>query len=124
MGSRDSSEPVSFLTVEEGDDLILAFAIAGADPEDVVSLILMRTSKFEVLVPEEERGVSVCHEALPEQKRELLRRIHPAAPITEIVPTRRHYSLDVSRVEAEDLVVAQQVLKRMNFDNRFVLEQG
>ena len=123
MRTTDSPERVSFLTVEEGDDLILAFALEGADPEDIISLILMRTPQFEGLVPEEERGVSVSHEALPEQEGERLRRIRLETPITEIVSNLHLYSLDVTRVDAEELAAAERVLKRMNFDSRFDLER-
>lgn len=122
MRSAASPEPVSFLTVEEGDDLILAFAIEGEAPGEVTSVILLRTPKFEALLPEEEWGVSVSHDAHPEYEDDRLRRIHLGTPLTEIVSTRARYILDLSHVDSEELALARRVLKRMNFDDGFVLQ--
>jgi hypothetical protein len=41
-------EPVSFMTNESGDDLIVAFAIDQEFPGEVLSLILMRTANTSV----------------------------------------------------------------------------
>lgn len=122
MTSRQPTESVEFLTVEEGGDLIVAFAITRQEPGDINSLILLRTPKYESLLPDDERGVSVSHESFPEVEDERLRRISLGREVVEIDSTRRRYTLDVSRVEAEELDLARQVLERMNFDNRFTLE--
>ncbi|MCX5885853.1 MAG: hypothetical protein NT096_08095 [Proteobacteria bacterium] len=52
----------SFIHTEDGDDLIVSFVIAGDDPigpEDVKSLTLIRTPKYEFLLSDDERGVTV-----------------------------------------------------------------
>jgi len=56
--SRDRRpEPVSFLTNERGDDLIVSFAVDADVPGDVVSVILMRTLNFEHLLDPSERAI-------------------------------------------------------------------
>jgi hypothetical protein len=53
---------VSFITIEEGDDLIVSFAVAGDFPGDVLSLTLLRTPKYEFILEPDERRVSVSWE--------------------------------------------------------------
>ena len=71
--TSSSREPVSFITVQDDDDLIVAFAIALEDPGEIASLILQRTPKYELLLPPEERGVAVSHELYPEDAHEMVR---------------------------------------------------
>jgi hypothetical protein len=108
-------EPVSFITIDRGDDLIVAYAIDLGEPGKVASLILLRTPKFELLLPLEERGVSVSHELYPveDEKRELLKRIVVSADEVDVESTGRTYHLDVSRVEAEEQDEATSVLRKM-----------
>ena len=47
MKDLSKIKDVSFITTEEEDDLIVAFAIPASDQGDVSSLILLRTPKFE-----------------------------------------------------------------------------
>ncbi len=114
-------EPVSFITVERGDDLIVAFAIQLGHPGDIASLILLRTPMYEGFLPEEERGVSVSYELFPERDDERLLEAHVSDDRAEIVSTERTYTLDLSRVERSELRATRAVLKRMNFDERFEL---
>ena len=58
--------PVSFMTNESGDDLIVSFAVDQDAPDEVLSVILMRTPKFEHLLDATERGVRVSHERYPD----------------------------------------------------------
>jgi hypothetical protein len=122
MKARRPCEAVSFITTEDGDDLIVSFALEGDEPGEVVSLILLRTPKYESLLPEDERGVSVSHEADFEDEDQYLRRIRLSVPVTTIESTRRAYELDVLRVDPVEVKAARQILARMNFDRRFVLE--
>ena len=121
MTGRDP-EPVAFLTLEEDDDLIVSFAIDGDEPGDVISLILLRTPKYESLLPLEERGVSVSHDAFPESGDERLQHIRLGPSVIAIISTKRRYRLDVSRVATAELADARRILSRMNFDDRFILE--
>src|SRR6266851_2894448 len=122
MKAEAEPEAVVFITAEEGDDLIVSFAIAD-EPGEIVSLILLRTPKYEFILPAEERGVSVSHESFPEEEeRDRLHRIRVAPPVVTIETTSTRYELDVSKVDRRELRSAQRVLKRMNFDESFVLE--
>ncbi len=122
MNAPSTPEVVDFITLEKGIDLIVSFAIAGKEPGEVVSLTLIRTPKFEFALPEDEKGVSVSHESFPAgDVPERLQRIRMAPPVISIATTHRRYELDVSKVDRRELLSAQLVLERMNFDNRFVL---
>jgi len=48
-----------FITNEDGDDLIVSFAIPIDESGDVKSLTLLRTPKYEFALDESERGVNV-----------------------------------------------------------------
>ena len=121
MTSR-KPEVVGFVTTEDGDDLVVSFALEGDEPGEVVSLILLRTPKYESLRPDEERGVSVSYDADAEDEGEYLRRVRLAEPVSTIESTRRRYELDLSQVDRQELAAARRILARMNFDRRFVLE--
>ena len=123
MTSR-KPEVVGFVTTEDGDDLVVSFALEGDEPGEVVSLILLRTPKYESLRPDEERGVSVSYDADAdaEDEGEYLRRVRLAEPVSTIESTRRRYELDLSQVDHQELAAARRILARMNFDRRFVLE--
>lgn len=115
-------EPVSFMTIENGDDLIVSFAVDLDTPGEVVSVILMRTPKFESFLEEQKRGVHVSHELYPESDDEFLRRFTLRDGLAEVESTQRTYLLDVSRVDPAELKFAGRVMKRMNFDQSFRLE--
>ncbi len=51
--------PVNFITTQQGDDLIVSFAVAGNFPGDVLSLTLLRTPKYEFILDPDERGVTI-----------------------------------------------------------------
>ena len=65
MKVDEDLDVVSFVTLEDGVDLIVSFAIADEEPGEIVSLILLRTPKYEALLPADERGVTVSHESFP-----------------------------------------------------------
>lgn len=102
--------------------MIVSFAIECSEPGDVKSLILLRTPKFEFILDEDERGVSVSHDDDPEVEPNLLRRIRMASPMVVIESTYNRYELDVSHVNQEELAEACAILQKMNFDKRFIFE--
>jgi len=51
-----------FITNEDGDDLVVSFAIPTDDSGNVKSLTLLRTPKHEFAMEEFERGVKVSYE--------------------------------------------------------------
>lgn len=112
---------VPFLCVEDGDDLIVSFALG---EHASTSLTLLRTPRFESLLPEEERGVSVDSGSDGSDERELLVAVQWDAEVVALKSTRREYKLDIRAVEAEEIVEAKAVLTKMNFDKRFQLAYG
>ena len=112
---------VEFITLEDEDpDLIVSFALA---PQAASSITLLRTSKYESLLPEEERGVMVGAGVHGTDDRELLVKIqiNTKDGVGSIVSTKRTYELSLARIEAEDLEATLALLHRMNFDSRFLV---
>ena len=113
-------ERVAFMTNESGDDLIVSFAISQGEPGEIRSLILLRTPKYEFLLDESERGVSFSDEAHWEEE-DWVRSIEFSREIVRIETQYHEYTLDVSGVEARELEQAERILRKMNFDNAFIL---
>ncbi|MEO7105099.1 MAG: hypothetical protein ABIZ09_01890 [Rhodoferax sp.] len=92
---------VAFLTVEAGNDLVVAF---GLGDHAQTRLTLLRTPKFEHLLDEHERGVWVSTgEAADDTfltQRELLVSVKWANEQVEIESNERSSILDVSAVDA------------------------
>lgn len=109
---------VPFISTEHGDDLIVSFPL-GLDFD--TSLILLRSPKYEQFLYEQERGVSVSTGDADEDEDELLVSVNWLGYLVEIKSTRRHFLLDVRRVDAEEVKKAKAVLRKMNFDKRLRL---
>ena len=107
---------VPFLSVEEGDDLVVSFALG---EHASTSLTLLRTPKYEFILPEEERGVCVDSGGGGSDERELLVAVHWSSEFVSLKSTRREYKLDIRAVEADEIIKAKAVLTKMNFDRRF-----
>ena len=80
---------VSFITTEEEDDLIVAFAIPVSDQGEVNSLILLRTPRFEHLLDENERGVNVSYENQVDTEDDFLEEIELQKNVVKLT-TKRH----------------------------------
>lgn len=106
--------PVPFITVEDGDDLIVSFALG---PHAEESLTLLRTPKYEGLLPETERGVTVGT-GFGGPEKELLIRVSWGATSVHLYTNLREYRLDVRAVEQEELRHGRAVLAKMNYDHR------
>ena len=100
---------------EHGDELIVSFAVAGDFPGDVLSLTLLRTPKYEFILDPHERGVSVSWEE-DEDEREQLLGAECSGDKVKLNTTRREFTLDVSRVDVQELRRMRKVLQKMNFD--------
>jgi hypothetical protein len=122
----DDFEPVAFITVESGDDLIVSFFVVKPDdPTDGRSLILMRDRKWENSLPEWERGVKVSDEAYSDDEEwedNFLERIRLGNSTAEIISKHYRHKLDLRKVERSELRAAKKLLKKMNHDKRFKLE--
>jgi hypothetical protein len=115
-------EIVDFITVESGDDLIVSFAIRGAEPNEIRSLTLQRTPKYENLLDDSERGVNVSDEDCEEEGNDFLEAVELRSDEVQIVSKRLGYQLDCSGVDAEEIEAAKNILLAMNFDSRFRLD--
>jgi len=113
-------ELVSFISIEDDPpDLILSFAIWQPELENIRSLILMRTPKFEFILDETERGVKISDEALLDEEDGMLKEIEFGDDFVRIITSHHQFELDLRKVDKEDIEQAKTLLKRMNFDNRF-----
>lgn len=107
---------VNFITTEQGDDLIVSFAVAEAGyPADILSLTLLPTPKYEFIVEPNEWGVSVSWEK-DDDEDELLLGVERSGDIVKLSTTTREFVLDVSRVDDDELTRMHKVLHRMNSD--------
>ena len=113
-------ERVDFMTNEDGDDLIVSFALSWGDPGEVRSLILQRTSKYEFLFDESERGMRFSDEAYWDEEDWLLA-IEFSRDVVRLETQFHDYELDVSKVDRRERKQAKRILKKMNFDRAFKL---
>ena len=112
---------VPFLTTEDGDDLIVSFAL---DQHASASLTLLRSPKYEPLLPEEERRVSVGSGAAGSTEREMLVAATWSAETVYITSSTKQYTLDIRAVDGEEIRQARRILRKMNFDKRFTLDDA
>jgi hypothetical protein len=115
-------DTVAFIATESGDDLIVSFAVQDLeDPSEIESLILLRTPKYESILDENERGVSVSFERYADEEDDYLKAVeYLEAESTVRVRTLSHeYELDVRKVDAKELKKMRQILRKMNYDQKF-----
>ncbi len=112
-------EQVDFITLESGDDLIVSFAIQGADSSEIRSLTLLRTPKYEFALDESERGVDVSDEDCEADGDNFLEEIEFRGKEVRIVSPNTNCWLDCSRVDPAELEGAKKIVLEMNFDDRF-----
>jgi hypothetical protein len=117
-------ETVAFISTENGDDLIVSFAVIDpADPTEIDSLTLLRTPKYEHLLGDWERGVRVSFERSVEDDDELLEELHldGKSAVVRLTTSLRNYELDVRKVDEGEIKAMRNVLVRMNYDRRIRL---
>ena len=113
---------VSFMTTEDGDDLIVSFAIPDPDSFDVKSLTLLCTPKYEFILEDAERGVNVSYDDFCDDEDDYLEEIQVGKDVVRLVTSHHRYTLDVRHVDDGQKKRMKRILKRMNFDNRFTLK--
>ena len=115
---------VQFISLDEDDkDLILSFAVDDEGME-IKSLILHRTLFFEHLLDEEERGVKVSLEgdSFDQEDFNMLSNISIGSREIKVTKPFREYHLDISKIEETEIEEAVELLKKQNYDNRFIIE--
>ena len=115
-------ESVQFISCEDdGTDQIVSFALAYGEME-IRSLTLLRTPKYEAMLDEAERGVSVSLVDETGDDDHLLEVIRIEASRVKIETQSSKYDLDVSQVDPAEVSEMKTLIGRMNFDNRFRIE--
>ena len=115
-------EFVSFISCEDdGSDQIVSFALE-VDDMEIKSLTLIRTPKFEALLDETERGVSVLMGHETRDDFDLLAVVRLEANLVTVESPASRYELDISRVDPTEVSEMKALFERMNFDNRFTIE--
>ncbi len=115
-------ESVSFINCEDdGTDQIVAFALTYGDME-ITSLTLLRTPKFEAMLDEAERGVSVSMEGKTVDDFASLAVVRLRANLVTIETQASRYALDVSRVDPTEVSEMKALIERMNFDHKLAIE--
>lgn len=113
-------EYVSFISIEDSPpDLILSFAIWEPEREDVRSIILLRTPRYESILDEGERRVKVSDEAWEHDEDEMLKEIKFEGDSVSIFTENHEFELNIRKVDTREVRQAKRILKKMNFDNRF-----
>ncbi|MCX5885856.1 MAG: hypothetical protein NT096_08110 [Proteobacteria bacterium] len=105
MNKKAEMKQASFIHTEDGDDLIVSFAITGDDPIDpagVKSLTLVRTPKFESLLSDDERGVTVSYDDFPDDEYDLLTGIVLENQCFSIRTQNHEYTLNMQHVDNEE----------------------
>ena len=115
-------ESVQFISCEDnGTDQIVSFALGYGEME-IRSLTLLRTPKFEAMLDEAERGVSVSLEDETGDDDNLLEVVKIGASRVKIETQSSKYDLNLSRVDPAEVSEMKALIGRMNFDNRFRIE--
>ncbi len=113
---------VSFINCEDdGTDQIVSFALAYGEME-IRSLTLLRTPKFEAMLDEAERGVSVSIEGKTVDDFEVLTVVRLEGNLVTIETQASRYELDLSRVDPPEVSEMKALIERMNFDHKFAIE--
>ena len=116
--------PVRFIGCEDdGTDQIVSFALEYGET-DIGSLILLRTPKYEAMLDEAERGVSVSLENETDDDVDVLEVVRIEAKRVTIETRASKYELDVSQVDPVEVSEMKTLIGRMNFDDRFRFEDG
>jgi hypothetical protein len=100
---------VEFITIEDGPDLVVSFAIA---PSAHRSLTLIRSPQYEHLLPEHEHCVSVSFDP-DELDGDVLLSVNWGQQIVTVITSRHEYKLDVSTVEDNESAGAKAILRKM-----------
>ena len=100
---------VSFITTENGDDLIVSFAISESSFSDVKSLTLLRIPKYDFILDDSERGVRVSYDDYPDDDNDLLEAIEIRGQSVMIRTRHRDYDLSLRGVDPQEIEEAATI---------------
>ena len=111
-----------FITNEDGTDLIVSFAIPVDEYDDVKSLTLLRTPKYEIFLDEADRGVNISYEDFPDGRNESLKKLTIEGNLVTITTDYGTHTVNIEDVDQKEIQESRRILKKMNFDRRFELK--
>lgn len=111
---------VNFLTIEDGDDLVLAFSFDEGTRFGVDGYIIQRSPKYEFILLPGERGPSV--DWTDDDERNLLTRVEVTPQHIILETTRDTHVFDISRITADEHAELLAILAKMNSDHVFDLQ--
>jgi uncharacterized protein YlaN (UPF0358 family) len=115
-------DSVRFISIEDDDpDLLLSFALDNEET-GIISLILHRCPKYEVLLDTHERGVHVTMEGEEEYEDDLLESISFKDNLVRVKSQRNEYNVDTGRVDEDEIKEMLAMLQKMNFDSSFIID--
>ena len=107
-------ENATFMTVEDGEDLIVSFAIPIDEHGDVKSLILLRTPTYEFALAESERGVMVSHDDFPDEEDDLLEELKIAGDVVTVTTCTRTYTVGIGDINEKEIEKAKKILNQID----------
>lgn len=117
---------VGFIDFEDDDtDTGLSFAIY-EDGEYTESLMLAR-STFDQLLSDDEQGTRINYGDVLDDVLDdsislvLLQEARLTDHVLELTCESHRFALDLSKLETDDIEIIEKQLKKLNFDNRFIL---
>lgn len=110
-------DKVQFITIEDGDDLILSFSFNEGTEFGVGGFIIQRSPKFEFALRPYERGPSI--DWTDDDEIITVKEIELSRDVAVIKTQYEQYVFDVSRLSDAELRDAVRILKKMNFDKIF-----
>ncbi|MHC4539293.1 MAG: hypothetical protein ACYTEK_08430 [Planctomycetota bacterium] len=111
-------ENASFITNQEGDHLVVSFAIPRGMYGNVHSLTLLRIRKYEHILDESERGVKVSFEDFSDDRDQYLKKLTIADNIVTITTDHGIHEVNIENVDQTAIQKSKGILKKMNFDGR------
>ena len=113
---------VGFIDFDDDEtDTGLSFAIY-EDGEYTKSLMLAR-STFDQLLSDEEQGTRISYGDVLDDSFHpvLLQEASLSGDVLELTCESHHFTLNLSKLDADDIEIIEKQLKNLNFDNRFTL---
>ncbi|HMF34815.1 MAG TPA: hypothetical protein VKK79_25565 [Candidatus Lokiarchaeia archaeon] len=108
---------VNFLTIEDRDDLVLAFSFDEGTRFGVDGYIIQRTPKYEFILLPGEKGPTV--DWTDDDERILLTRVEVTPQHIILETTRDTHMFDISKITADEHAEMLAILEKMNFDHAF-----
>ncbi|MEE4311496.1 MAG: hypothetical protein V2J62_06460 [candidate division KSB1 bacterium] len=111
---------VNFITVEDGRDLILSFSFDDGTEFGIDGFTIQRTPDLEYVLQPHEKGASI--DWTDDDEIILVTNVELSADVIRIYSRPRNYAFDISGLDEDDRKRIMKILKKMNFDDKFIFE--